>query len=122
MIEAIPSSAILCSTTPTNKISSSPTSETKRYLEFSLLLKECNTNEIELRDNYDAVFHLVTAAKGAEEFYTLENNTARTETKEEAIKSDDNLIKAWNGHPHFRIIDNSTNFDDKIKKLLKKIF
>ena len=98
--------------------------DSKAYLtdlQFSSILSELNKNEIELRDNYDAVFHLVTAAKGAEEFYTLENNTARTETIEEAIKSDDNLIKAWNGHPHFRIIDNSTNFEDKIKKLLKEI-
>ena len=44
-----------------------------------------NKNEKDLRDNYDAVFHLVTAAKGAEEFYTLSNNTARTETVEEAM-------------------------------------
>lgn len=90
-------------------------------LQFSSILFELNKNEIELRDNYDAVFHLVTAAKGAEEFYTLENNTARTETIEEAILVDDNLINAWNGHPHFRIIDNSTNFDNKMKKLLKEI-
>lgn len=98
--------------------------DSKAYLtdlQFSSILSELNKNEIDLRDNYDAVFHLVTAAKGAEEFYTLENNTARTETIEEAIKSDDNLINAWNGHPHFRIIDNSTNFEDKIKKLLKEI-
>ena len=90
-------------------------------LQFSSILSELNKNEIELRDNYDAVFHLVTAAKGAEEFYTLENNTARTETIEEAILIDDNLINAWNGHPHFRIIDNYTNFDNKMKKLLKEI-
>jgi CYTH domain-containing protein len=98
--------------------------ESKAYLtdlQFSSILSELNKNEIELRDNYDAVFHLVTAAKGAEEFYTLEKNTARTESIEEAIKSDNNLINAWNGHPHFRIIDNSTNFDDKMKRLLKEI-
>ncbi len=90
-------------------------------LEFSSILSELNKNEIELRDNYDAVFHLVTAAKGAEEFYTLENNSARTETLEESIKIDDNLIEAWNGHPHFRVIDNSTNFEEKMKRLLKEI-
>ena len=98
--------------------------DSKAYLtdlQFSSILSELNTNEIELRDNYDAIFHLVTAAKGAEDFYTLKNNTARTESIEEAIESDDNLINAWNGHPHFRIIDNSTNFEDKMKKLLKEI-
>ena len=37
-------------------------------LEFQQVLSVTKQNEVELRDNYDAVFHLVTAAKGAEEF------------------------------------------------------
>ena len=90
-------------------------------LEFATILNNINKNEVTLRDNYDAVFHLVTAAKGASEFYTLENNKARTETIEEAIKSDNKLIDAWTGHPHLRIIDNSTNFDEKMRKLIKEI-
>ena len=54
--------------------------DNKAYMtgeEFAQVLAGLGTNEIELRDNYDAVFHLVTAAKGAEEFYTTANNTAR---------------------------------------------
>ena len=90
-------------------------------LEFATILNELKKNEVELRDNYDAVFHLVTAAKGNEGFYTLENNPARTESIEEARLSDDKLIDAWNGHPHFRIIDNFTNFEDKMRKLIKEI-
>ena len=39
-------------------------------LEFTQVLNALETNEIQLRDSYDAVFHLVTAAKGAERFYT----------------------------------------------------
>lgn len=98
--------------------------DSKAYLsnlEFSTVLNELNKNEIELRDNYDAVFHLVSAAKGAEEFYTTENNSARFETAKEAVLADDKLIDAWNGHPHFRVIDNSTDFDEKMKKLIKEI-
>ena len=38
--------------------------------EFRYVLKRLDTNEVALRDHYDAVFHLVTAAKGAEQFYT----------------------------------------------------
>ena len=34
--------------------------------EFRYVLEQLGTNEVELRDHYDAVFHLVTAAKGAE--------------------------------------------------------
>ena len=89
--------------------------------EFRYVLERLNTNEVELRDHYDAVFHLVTAAKGAEEFYTLANNAARYETVEEAIRSDDALIAAWTGHPHLRIIDNRYDFDQKMLTLIKEI-
>lgn len=90
-------------------------------LEFAEALQFIGSNEVELRDNYDAVFHLVTAAKGAEEFYTTANNTARTETIEEAAALDDKLIAAWTGHPHLRIIDNTSTFEDKMKKLIREI-
>lgn len=90
-------------------------------LEFSCVLEALGCNEVELRDSYDAVFHLVTAAKGAEEFYTTSNNAARTETIEEAAAMDDKLIAAWTGHPHLRIIDNATDFEDKLKRLIAEI-
>lgn len=89
--------------------------------EFGWVLKQMQTNKIELRDQYDAVFHLVTAAKGAEKYYTLANNQARTETVEEAAALDDKLIAAWTGHPHFRIIDNSTGFEEKMLRLIREI-
>lgn len=90
-------------------------------LEFTCVLDSLGCNEVELRDNYDAVFHLVTAAKGAEQFYTTANNTARTETVEQAAALDDKLISAWTGHPHLRIIDNATDFENKLKRLMVEI-
>lgn len=90
-------------------------------LEFSSVLKSIDVNEVELRDNYDAVFHLVTAAKGAEEFYTTANNAARKETVGEAAQLDDKLISAWTGHPHFRVIDNTTDFENKMRRLISEI-
>ena len=89
--------------------------------EFQYVLDQLETNEIELRDHYDAVFHLVTAAKGAAEFYTYANNAARYETVEEAIRVDDGLIASWTGHPHLRVIDNSTDFEGKLKRLINEI-
>ena len=89
--------------------------------EFRYVLRKLNTSEIELRDHYDAVFHLVTAAKGAEQFYTLTNNAARYETIEEAVRSDDSLIAAWTGHPHLRIIDNHYDFNGKMLALIREI-
>ena len=90
-------------------------------LEFSQVLAEFGTSEVQLRDSYDAVFHMVTAAKGAEEFYTTENNKARTESAQEAAALDDKLIAAWTGHPHLRVIDNATDFEDKLKRLIAEI-
>ena len=97
--------------------------DNKAYMpkrDFDYLLKTKKLSEVKLRDSYDAVFHLVTAAKGAKKYYNLDN-AARTETVEEASKLDDNLIASWTGHPHLRIIDNSTDFEEKMKRLLKEI-
>ena len=90
--------------------------------EFALLLKELNLSETTVRDKYDAVFHLVTAANGAEEFYTLANNAARMETIEEARALDNQCIRNWTGHTHLRVIDNSTDFDRKINRLMAEIY
>lgn len=100
------------------------TLDNKAYMndtEFSAILKELDVNEVKLMDNYDAVFHLVIAAKGAEVFYTTANNTARTETIKEAAMMDDSLISAWTWHPHFRVIDNSTDFEGKMRRLIAEI-
>ena len=100
------------------------TIDNKAYMdeiEFVEVIQFIGSNEVELRDSYDAVFHLVTAAKGAEEFYTTANNSARSETVEEAASLDDKLISAWTGHPHLRVIDNTSSFEDKMKKLVAEI-
>ena len=98
--------------------------DNKAYMtdkEFSAVLSALNTNEIEMRDHYDAVFHLVSAADGAEQFYTTANNEARTETIEQAMVLDHSLIASWTGHPHLRVIDNSTGFEEKIAKVICEI-
>lgn len=89
--------------------------------EFKALLEYLRTDEIRLRDGYDAIFHLVTAAKGAVEFYTTANNSARTETPEAAAALDDKLIAAWTGHQHLRVIDNTSDFESKMKRLIAEI-
>ena len=89
--------------------------------EFARVLDAVHLNAVELRDYYDAVFHLVTAAKGAEQFYTKDNNAARYESVEEARALDDRLIAAWNGHPHLRIIDNATAFEEKMMRLISEM-
>ena len=99
--------------------------ENKTYLsieDFNKLLEFFKTDEISVKDRYDAVFHLVTAADGAEEYYTLENNSSRTETPEQARILDKKGIENWTGHPHLRIIDNSTDFHQKINRLMAEVY
>ena len=79
-----------------------------------------NWNEIDLRDNrYDQVVHLVTAANGAEQFYTLSNNCTRTETIVVARELDEKCSKAWLGHPCMDVVDNCYHFDRKVSKALQ---
>lgn len=90
---------------------------------WQALLDETAWNTIQLRDRrYEAVIHMVTAADGAEEFYTGENNEARYETREEAVTLDKKLVNAWVGHPHFSIIKNTEkNFQAKIDKCVATV-
>lgn len=90
--------------------------------EFKEILTHFQMNEVLARDRYDAVFHLVTAADGAEKYYTLANNSARTETIEQAVILDKKGIANWTGHQHLRIIDNSTCFDEKINRLIAEVY
>ena len=70
-------------------------------------------------ERYDIIIHLVTAASGAEEFYQNENNSARSETKEQAVVLDNKIQKEWMGHPNFVIIDNSQKgFEKKVDRVL----
>lgn len=92
------------------------------YADFIKVLKENGLDETEARDSYDAVFHLVTAAIGAEEYYTTQNNAARKESPTQAAIADMKTRNAWLGHPHLRIIDNSTGFSEKIDRLIKEVF
>lgn len=98
--------------------------DNKAYInneQFSNLLLNMNLSELEVMDNYDMVIHLVTAANGKEENYTLENNCTRTETISEAIALDNKTVNAWVGHNNLRIIDNSTEFEEKLNRVLDNI-
>ena len=91
---------------------------------WQALLDETAWSTIQLRDRrYEAVVHLVTAANGAEKFYTGDNNQARYETVEEAKQLDSKLIDAWVGHPSFAIIENNNDgFSNKIQRCVEACF
>ncbi len=72
-------------------------------------------------NRYDAAFHLRTAALGAEDYYTLENNATRIETIPQAIELDEKVVDAWKPHSNFAIIENGCTFDEKLDILFNKV-
>ena len=90
---------------------------------WQAILDETGWSTIQLRDRrYEAVIHLMTAAEGAEQFYTSENNNARYESPQEARDIYKKLINAWVGHPQFNIVKNTKKgFRTKIDYCLNKV-
>lgn len=89
---------------------------------FGALMKLRGRSVTDLREGrYNAVFHMVTAADGAEEFYTLENNSVRSESIDQAILVDRNTQNAWVGHPHLFVVDNQSDFEGKLQRLVETV-
>lgn len=76
--------------------------------EFNEIIKKYGWSFEELRDSYDLVVHMVTAAEGAEKFYNRDM-PARYAGLEEARWNEKNLKEIWKGHPNIRIIENPPN-------------
>jgi predicted ATPase len=86
---------------------------------WSAILAANNWTVEHLRDQrYDAVIHLVTAADGAETFYSAATNAVRSESAARARELDALAYKAWQGHPTLHVIDNSTDFNGKIDRVV----
>ena len=74
------------------------------------------------RDNrYHQIVHMVTSAKGAEEYYSIEHHATRLEGLEEARDRDTKAAEAWIGHPYVDIIDNNCDFETKINRLISGV-
>ena len=83
------------------------------------ILSKLNLEEIEISDNrYNHVVHMQSAAIGAEKFYTVEDHAARFEGLELARDRDRRAMDAWRDHPYVDIIDNRSDFDSKINRLI----
>lgn len=86
---------------------------------FGVLLKECELSVERLMQRYVGVLYLVSAADGAEEFYSSENNPSRYEaTVKEALERELATRDVWYGHSHLKIIDNRTGFEEKMVRAI----
>ncbi len=116
-------------TKPTFIVCDRGTLDISAYIDHEMweeLCQKCGTNPNALRQRYDAVLHLVSAADGAEQYYTTATNSTRYEqANEEGLRLardlDKKVNKAWTGHPHLRVINNHDDFDTKLRRVLKEI-
>ena len=91
---------------------------------WQAILDQMDWNPVNLSHHrYEAVIHMVSAADGAEDFYTSENNAARYETVQEAKELDHKLQSCYVGHPRHIIIKNylGESFDYKINRVIEEI-
>ena len=93
---------------------------------WNRIISEQGYSNTQLRERYDAVLHLVSAADGAEQYYTTANNAQRLEKADEAglqiaRELDKKIVSAWKGHPHLRVINNHEDFENKLNRVLKEI-
>ncbi|XP_012145533.1 TRPL translocation defect 14 isoform X3 [Megachile rotundata] len=87
---------------------------------WELMMASNGWNNVELRDNrYNQIIHMVSAANGAEEFYSTEEHACRSEGVELARELDYKAAAAWVGHPYFDVIDNSQDFESKICRMIE---
>jgi CYTH domain-containing protein/thymidylate kinase len=94
--------------------------------EWEEITAMAGTNFNRLLGRYDAVLHLVSAADGAEQYYTTATNATRYEKADEeglrqARELDKKVINAWAGHPHLRVINNHDDFNAKLGRVIKEI-
>ena len=94
--------------------------------EWEEITKMAGTDPDALRGRYDAVLHLVSAADGAEQYYTTATNATRYEKADEeglrlARELDKKVINAWSGHSHLRVINNHDDFNAKLNRVIKEI-
>lgn len=71
------------------------------------VLKIMQTDAETLLSRYAAVCHLTTAADGAADYYTTDNNPARTETSDQALVLDKKTQSTWTEHSVHEIIHNA---------------
>ena len=88
--------------------------------DFQTLMDTVKLHEDEILARYDAVIHLESVAVSQPSEYSL-NNSARSESIEQAILLDQKTQQAWKNHPRHAIIPCNSLFEDKIQRLVRQI-
>ena len=87
-------------------------------------MSENNISMSELRSYFEKYINIKDVSQKDLSYLlniNIENNAVRKESSEEAVSLDDLITEAWKNHPHFETIDNSTNFEQKMNRLLSRV-
>lgn len=87
--------------------------------DFDRIKRFLNMSEVELRDRYDAVFHMDSTSNSQNAKYKTE--CTRIESRDEALRLNERSLRAWCGNPHYRFIPVCNTLKDKQELLIKEI-
>lgn len=90
-------------------------------LDFEEILEKRCMTESKILSRYDLVLHMTSTAVGKRECYTLDNNSARFETAEEAVAADKRTLECWKNHPNLIVFANDCSFNEKIERVKNAI-
>lgn len=88
---------------------------------FEAILQDERLNLQDVRDSYDAVIFLRSAAHGAEDFYRGDDPVRLEKEAWRARIYCDETLAAWIGHPRLFVIESRENFEEKMARVLKAI-
>lgn len=88
--------------------------------EFTTICNKLSISPEEVRNSYDAVFHLKSIAKWDKTLFDKLNDNNKIDSSL-AITLDDKIIDTWIAHANYRIIDCGISIKDKAKKLIHEI-
>lgn len=87
--------------------------------DFTRIKKELRLTDIDLRDRYDAVFHLDSTS--TDENTNYKNNENRIEARDVARDMNELSLRAWCGNPHYRFVPVMPTFDEKFEVLFREV-
>lgn len=88
--------------------------------EFSNICNSLAISPENIRNSYDAIFHLKSIAKGNPKLFDKTNHNDTIDSSL-AIALDDKIIDAWIAHANYRMIDYAISIEDKANKLIHEI-
>lgn len=88
--------------------------------EFTTICNKLSISKEEIRNSYDAIFHLKSISKWDTKLFKKLNNNNKIDSSL-AINIDDRIIDVWIAHANYRIINCYNSIEDKAKKLIHEI-